>query len=167
MSVNGSRGEPASTAQVGRFRRYSALRGKFEIPRHSSDSISAIARLLGHRPVLGQPPPGRDLTGAGQRDGEQFGAGGVQPGVGGDGLGHRLHRLVGHPGDPLAHGRVVAEVGLEDQPERAVVAAGLAVDEVEVGRKHPVDALLVVVGLGQRRPTAARSASAWVSSRAR
>ena len=96
---------------------------------------------------------------------------GVEAGVGGDRLGHRPHRLLGHSADPVAHGRIVAEVGLEDQPERAVVAARLAVDEVEVGRHDAVHPLLVVVGGGQRlrdrRPTAPRSGRRAGPGRAR
>ena len=45
-----------------------------------------------------------------------------------------------HPVDPLPHGRFVAQVGLEDQPERLA----LVVDEVEVGAHRSRDPLLVV-----------------------
>ena len=60
--------------------------------------------------------------------------------------GDHRRALVGDPVDPLADGRLVGQVGLEDQPERA----GLAGDVVEEGVHRRLDALLVVVGRLQR-----------------
>src|SRR6266571_6805775 len=52
--------------------------------------------------------------------------------------------------DAVADRWFVAEVGLEDQPERAGRAACRAVDEVEIRAQDAVHAFLVVVGARQR-----------------
>ena len=89
------------------------------MPRHSSDSIRLTATSRGtgrslsshHRAATcAAPVSAIDSSSACGRD---------EPGVRGDGVGHGAHdRSIG-PFDPLAHRRLVAEVGLEDQPERA------------------------------------------------
>ena len=56
--------------------------------------------------------------------------------------------LAGHPVDLLAHGGLVGQVGLEDQPEGAGVAGHVVVERRHRGR-HPQ---LVVLGGRQGRP---------------
>jgi hypothetical protein len=73
----------------------------------------------------------------------------VRAGVPGDRLGDGVRAARGHPLDALAHGRVVAQVGLEDQPEGALVRT-VAVDEVEVGTHRRCHAQAVVRRGGQR-----------------
>src|ERR687885_649993 len=74
--------------------------------------------------------------------GQQQRALGIGAGVGGDDLGDRLDAGPGAPVDGRADVVVVAQVGLEDQPERLA----LGVDEVEVGADRAVDPGAVVGG---------------------
>src|SRR3712207_9579802 len=53
-------------------------------------------------------------------------------------------------GPPLGDRRLVAQVALEDQPERALARRARAVDEVEVGLHRRLDALPVVGGRAER-----------------
>ena len=77
-----------------------------------------------------QPEPRADLGHAHQGDREQPGLLVGQAGVLVDHLGDRLGALAGDPVDPLAHRRLVGEVGLEDQPEGALGAGDVVVEDV-------------------------------------
>ena len=85
---------------------------------------------------------------AGQPGGEQHGRLAVELGVLGDDVGDGHGARVHHRVHPVADGRFSGEVGLEDEPERAVRIG----HEGEVGTDRGVDPLLVVGGGRQRLP---------------
>jgi hypothetical protein len=122
-----------------------------EIPRQTRPSISRTASAFGSARLALQPPPRGHLRGAGHGGGQQLDLGLRQPGVGGDRVGDGLHAQPRHPGEPLPYGRLVAQVGLEHQPERALHVGALAVDEVEVCADRVVHPLGVVGGRRHRR----------------
>src|SRR5947209_18185116 len=97
--------------------------------------------------LRGQPPSRADLGETGQPARQQLGLAATEPGGASDRVGKGGHRDLQRPLPPLAYGGLVAKVGLEHQPERAT---GI-VDELEVRRDASGDAVLVVVGGGQRR----------------
>jgi len=107
---------------------------------------------FGHRAIGVQPPGRSDLGGAGQGHAEQLGLGPGQSRVSGDGVGHCLHREASDPIHSFPNGRLVAQIGFENQPECPLVTAIGAVHEIEVSRQHVVDPAPVVLGLGQCGP---------------
>jgi hypothetical protein len=107
-------------------------------------SVTASDLLTG-RPRA-DPPPRHDLCRAGQRLGQEFGLLTGEPGVASDGVGDGRRDRGVDPVGAGAHGGLVRQVGLEDQPEDAGVAAVLSVDEVEVPSEHIVHPQLVVIG---------------------
>ena len=118
------------------------------MPRQASPATSVAASSWEMSCAGVQPEPRADLGHAHQGHREQPGLLAGQPGVLVDHLGDRLGALAGDPVDPLAHGRLVGQVGLEDQPERALGAGDVVVEDVHRRR----DALLVVVGRRRARP---------------
>src|SRR6476661_5492916 len=112
-------------------------------PGQGSDQSGGL--VAGDGRALRQPEAGADLGHAGERHAQQVRLGLGQAGVLADdhrdGLGAVLRDLV----DTVAHGGLVGQVGLEDQP----VARPVAVDEVEVGLDARGHAELVVAGARQ------------------
>ena len=92
-------------------------------------------------PRLREPEPRADLGHSHQRHRQQPGGLVGQPGVVVDDVGDHRGALGGDPVDVLAHGGLVGQVGLEDEPERAGVAGDVLEERLHRGR----DALLVVV----------------------
>ena len=92
---------------------------------------------LGEIAVVVEPVACADLDLADEAHGEQVGGGGGEAGVLGDDLGDHLGTLVGDPVDLLAHGGVVGQVGLEDEPEGAALvlepSAGAALKTARKG----------------------------------
>ena len=117
------------------------------MPRQASPATSAAASDLADAAGLGEPEPRADLGHSHQGDREQPGGLVGQAGVVVDDLGDHRGALGGDPLDVLAHGGLVGQVGLEDQPEGAGVAGDVVVEDVHRGG----DPLLVVVGGLQRR----------------
>ena len=107
-----------------------------------------LAGFAGAPVAARQPVARRHLRHAGQCHAEQVGVGVGEVGVAGDDLGQRLATGEGDALDSLGDGRLIGEVGLEDQPERRALPR----DELEVCGDTGDDALLVVVGAGQRIP---------------
>jgi hypothetical protein len=75
--------------------------------------------LLGDSPRRVQPPACADLGRTRQAAREHLGILAVEAGVSGNRVGDGLDRALKRPIDPLANGRLVAQIGFEDQPERA------------------------------------------------
>src|SRR5690606_22871183 len=100
-------------------------------PRHQ-----LLGRVLGDGAVLGDPVAGAHLRHADQPDPEQVG---LVAGAAGVFLDHRadhLGALVERALHSLPHRRHVAQVGLEDQPERLTLGGDEVVERAE-GRLHP------------------------------
>jgi len=108
--------------------------------------------IAGQRAVVVEPPSGRHLRGPGQRYRQELCLRPGEPGVRGHRVGHGAHDRPIRAFDSVAHRRLVAEIGLEDESERAWATARRAIDEVEVRGEDCVHPLLVVVSGGQGIP---------------
>ena len=118
------------------------------MPRQARPGDERGRRALRDRALLREPEPRADLGHSHQRHRQQAGRLVGKAGVVADDVRDHRRALGGDPVDALADGRLVGQVGLEDEAEGAGVAGD--VGEEDVHRR--LDALAVVVRRLQGRP---------------
>src|SRR6266478_5280349 len=112
-------------------------------PRHP-----LLGGVLRDGPIRAQPVPGAHLGHADETHAEQVRLGIGDPGVLADDLADHLRTVLQRTLEPLPHGRFVAQIGLEDEPERLAFTR----DEVEERAEGGCHPLLVLCGGRERVP---------------